>query len=356
MSELAGSPRERVESLYYPQELEEWGDGLPLVPPLDWLVEEALDYIDVPDPDAEYGRVPVSGAELTPRLVAANTIMAGAPPQALPVVWTAVRATMRDEFNLTAIMSTTHPCGVMVVVHGSEFRELGFNAGVGALGPGNRLNATVGRAVRLSLMNIAGARPGGADRATHGQPGKFSFCFAEHVEASPWGSYIERSPYGAEIDAVTVHAAEAPTNVNDHSNDSAAGILRSAAASIAVGGNNNVHLMKDGEVFVVLGPEHASNIAASGFGIRDIQLFLYEIARLPLELVNNINMAGLQTWPAWLEAYATLGPTHVPVVPSPDAFRILVAGGPGKHSMVIPGFGYTASVTLSREDSCESAR
>lgn len=352
MPELTGSPRQRVEQLYYPDELDAWGDGLPLVPPVEWLVEEALSHLDVANPDAVYGRVPVSGADLTPRLVAANAVMAGAPPEAMPVVWTAVRAAMSPEFNLTAILSTTHPCGVMVVVHGSGFRELGFNAGVGALGPGNRLNATVGRAVRLSLMNIAGARPGGADRATHGQPGKFSFCFAENTEASPWPSYGQRSPYGADVDAVTVHAGEAPTNVNDHRNDTAAGVLRSVAATVAVGGNNNVHLMKGGEVFVLLGPEHANTICDDGFGIPDAQLFLFEVARLPLEMVRNINMAGLHTWPAWLEAYASLGPSHVPVVPSPDAFRILTVGGPGKHSMAVPGFGYTTSVTLSCQDAC----
>lgn len=355
MTDVVDSPRHRVEDLYYAADLEQWGDGLPLVPPVERLVEEALEHLDLPDPDADFGHMPVSNAVVTPRLVAANAVMAGAPPQALPVVWTAVRAVLRPEFNLTAVLSTTHPCGVMVVVHGPGFEELGFNSGVGALGPGNRMNATVGRAVRLALMNIGGARPGGADRATHGQPGKYSFCFAENRAASPWPYYAARSSYGDDVDAVTVHGGEAPTNANDHINDSATGILRTIATTLTVGGNNNLHLMKDGEVFIVLGPEHASNISDSGFSVEDMQMLLFELARMPTETVNAINMAGLHSWPPWLEAYADMGASRIPVVPSPAAFRILVAGGAGKHSMVVPGFGYTTSVTLSKQDACDAS-
>src|SRR5690349_4749832 len=128
---------------------------------------------------------------VTRRVVAVNAVLAGCPPATFPVVLSAVLALARPEVNLRGVNATTHPVAPMVIVHGEIAERCGFNAGIGAFGPGNRANATVGRAVRLVLLHVAGARPGSGDAATHGQPAKYTFCAAEHLAASPWGSYAE---------------------------------------------------------------------------------------------------------------------------------------------------------------------
>jgi hypothetical protein len=130
-----------------------WSDGLPLVPPTARLVEQAV-RASGRDGDEVLGAVPPSNRGATVRAVAANAVMAGCLPQLMPVVVAAVRAVLEPRFNLQAVTTTTHPVTPLVVVHGPVVDELGFNAGAGTFGQGNRANATAGRALRLVLHNI----------------------------------------------------------------------------------------------------------------------------------------------------------------------------------------------------------
>jgi hypothetical protein len=295
--------------------------------------------------DEVLGVMPVAGGEVTPAKVAASTVLAGCSPNAFPVVLTAITAMLRPEFNLTGIQATTHPVAPLLIVHGPVTRTLGMNWSSGAFGPGNVANATIGRAVRLCLMNLGHARPGKGDRATQGQPSKYSYCVAENADESPWAPYHVSRGLSAETSAVTVYGAENPHNVNDHVSDDAKGLLGTVALTLANGGCNNVHFSR-GEVFVVLGPEHAASIAASGFTREDVQLWLYDHARLPLRDLRDRNMWEGRQWPAWMNADADDdADRRMPVVRAPHALRVLVVGGPGKHSCVIPGFGETNSIT-----------
>src|SRR5262249_58392909 len=54
------------------------------------------------------------------------------------------------------------------------------------LGQGNRANGAIGRALQLVIRNIGGGRPQEVDRATLGNPGKYTYCFAEDEEGSCW--------------------------------------------------------------------------------------------------------------------------------------------------------------------------
>jgi hypothetical protein len=321
-----------------------WGDGLPVLPPTEERVRACLDTVAV-GPDEVLGFMPVAGAEVTAAKVAANAVLAGCPAAAFPVVLTAITAMLRPEFNLTGLQATTHPVAPLLIVHGPIAGELGMNWGSGAFGPGNLLNATIGRAVRLCCMNLGHARPGRGDRATQGQPSKYSYCVAENAEDSPWEPYHVSQGLSADTSAVTVYGAENPHNVNDHVNDDAKGLLGTVALTLANAGCNNVHYTQ-GEFFVVLGPEHAASIAASGFTREDVQLWLYDHARLPLRALRDRNMWNGRQWPAWMDADADDDPDRrMPVVRAPHALRLLVVGGPGKHSCVIPGFGETHSIT-----------
>jgi hypothetical protein len=259
-------------------------------------------------------------------------------------VLTAVRALARPEVNLRGVNATTHLVAPMVIVHGEIAARCGFNGGIGAFGPGNRANATVGRAVRLVLLHVAGARPGFGDAATHGQPAKYTFCAAENVAESPWGGYAESRGVTA-ASAVTVHCGEGPHNVHDAE---AAGdprlILGKVASAMTSLGMNNAPISQ-AEFFVVLGPEHARSLADAGLQRDDVSSWLYEHARMPAGTFRR-HFDEL-AWAEWMKRCADDDP--LPMTGHPDNIRVLVAGGPGKHSLVVPSWGMTRSVTMGVE-------
>ncbi|MFJ8744312.1 hypothetical protein ACIRL2_33665 [Embleya sp. NPDC127516] len=337
---------ESPESLYALLAERGWGDGLPIVAPTPGRVDAMLAGYDG-DPDEVIGVLPPRLGEATARVLAANAVMAGCPPRSLPLLVAAVRGMCAPEFNLRGVNSTTHPVSVMVVVHGEAVRRCGFNAGTGTLGPGNRANATLGRAVRLALMHIGGGTAKGVgdeglgDAATQGQPSKYTFCLAENAEASPWPTY----PRSLGLDvpsAVTVAGMENPHNVHDmETRNNPAPILDKAASVMATFGTNNA-VVSSAEYFVVVGPEHAATLAAAGWARQDVQAYLFEKARRPAGDFRAHFTAAL--WRPWMRA---LGDDDLqPMTESPDNIRVLVAGGPGKHSLVVPSWGLTRSVTV----------
>jgi hypothetical protein len=318
-----------------------WSDGLPLVPPTARLVEQTV-RASGRDGDEVLGAVPPSNRGATVRAVAANAVMAGCPPQLMPVVVAAVRAVLEPRFNLQAVTTTTHPATPLVVVHGPVVDELGFNAGAGTFGQGNRANATTGRALRLVLQNIGEARPGETDRATHGSPTKYSYCLAENAAASPFPTFHDERG-GGPRGAVTVIGGEAPHNVNDHGSTDATGILRNVAGTMATLGCNNVYLR--GQMLVVLSPEHAEVVARDGYDRARIAGELAALARINVHGVSAGNLKRFRAAsPHVFDHLPDDG--YVPMLDQPDDLLLFVAGGPGKHSVVVPTFGTTNAVTV----------
>ena len=325
-----------------------WGDGLPLVPPTKDRVDAMLAAgtgVDsqAQDADEVIATLEPRLGEATRRSIAVNAVLAGCPKGVLPVLVSAVRALARPELNLRGVNATTHPTAPLLIVHGAAVDELGFNAGLGTFGPGNRANATVGRAMRFILLHIAGARPGDGDASTQGQPSKYGYCIAENEAASPWESYPRSVGCGAPS-ALTLHCGENPHNFHDMESDAPAPILEKAASVMATLGSNNAPV-SSAEFFLVLGPEHAATIASAGWSRRDVQSFLYEKARLSArQLRDAFNVVQLRPWIQSLS-----DSDAVPITDHPDNIRVLVAGGAGKHSCVIPSWGMTKSVTLPIE-------
>jgi hypothetical protein len=320
-----------------------WGDGLPVVAPTAPRVERVLSgYPGAPD-DVLAVLPPRSGAA-TARIVAVNAVMAGCPPEVFPVLVAAVRALARPEFNLRGVQATTHPVAIMVGVHGEVIDEAGFQAGVGTFGPGCRANATTGRAIRLLLLHAGGGAPGRGDASTQGHPAKYTYCFAENVAASPWPIY-PRSRGVESASAVTLAAVEGPHNCHDMWSTRATPIFEKVASVMATLGSNNAPMMTS-EFFVVLCPEHAGQAAREGWSREDVQLFLYEHARLPWRVWkrHHPGRAGLAApWAADVDDPDWM----MPIVAPPERIRVLVAGGPGKHSCVIPSWGsISESVTV----------
>ena len=295
-------------------------------------------------PDEVIGTVPPRFGIATARTIAVNAVLAGCPPPVFPVVVAAVRALLHPDVNLRGVQATTHSVAAMVIVHGDAVDALGFNAGHGTFGPGWTANATVGRAVRLVLLHIGGGRPGDGDASTQGQPAKYTYCFAENDEASPWPTY-PRSIGVEAASAVTVAGVEGPHNSHDMWTTEPVTVLDKVASVMTTTGSNNASMIGS-EFFVVLCPEHAQLAASAGWSRQDVQLFLYDRARLPLHVFTEHFGHDRRGGAPWAEAL-TDPEAMIPMVSPPERIRVLVAGGPGKHSCVIPAWGeISMSVTL----------
>ncbi|TFV64812.1 hypothetical protein E4P41_00465 [Geodermatophilus sp. DF01-2] len=336
------APGDVLEFLAFAEE-RRWSDGLPSVPPTEELVERA---VAATGRDAGHlvGLVPPSNRGASVGAIAANAVMAGCPPELTPVVVAAVEAALEPRFNLQALTTTTHPVTPLVVVHGPVAERLGFNGGPNAFGQGNRANAGVGRALRLVLQNVGEARPGETDRATHGTPGKYAYCIAENAAGSPFETF-HAARGGGPGGAVTVFGGEAPHNINDHGSTDAAGILNTIAGTLASLGSNNLYLR--GQLLLVLGPEHAEVLAREGYDRRRIQeaLHAHPRARISLAGVSEGNFDRYRrTAPHVFADVPDDG--VVPMLDGPESLLVMVAGGPGKHSMLVPSFGTTEAVTV----------
>ena len=201
------------EALYDIFEERGWGDGLPLVPPTSARVDAMLEGCGG-DPDEVLAVLPPRFGKATRRMVAVNAALAGCKPEYMPVLVAATRALGEKKLNLRGVNATTHPVAPLMIVHGEIAERAGYNSGLGAFGPGNRANATTGRALRLILLHVAGAVPGPGDASTQGGPAKYAYCVAENTAASPWGSF-HRSVGVDAASAVTLHCGEAPHNFHD---------------------------------------------------------------------------------------------------------------------------------------------
>jgi hypothetical protein len=278
--------------------------------------------------------------------IAINAAMAGAAPEHMPVVLAALRALADPSFNLNAIQTTTHPCTPLLVVNGPIAGRLGISGGANALGNGYRANAVIGRAVRLVLQNVGGAVPGETDRATLGHPGKFTYCLAENEAESPWEPlHVERG-FRPEVSCVTVFGAAGPHNVNDHGSASADSLLKALASTLAAPASNNIYY--GGEALVIVGPEHARTIADSGWSKTDLKRALWERGRVRMDAFSQENITRYKhIIPGRFDA-TDPSATITPTVRWEDVM-VMVAGGPGKHSVVVPTFGATRAVTARIE-------
>ncbi|MBT6275800.1 MAG: hypothetical protein HOI95_16905 [Chromatiales bacterium] len=270
--------------------------------------------------------------------MAANAVMAGAKPEYFPVVVAGLRAVLHPDYNLHGSLATTHSCAQMMLVNGPLRNELKINYSSNCFGQGWRANATIGRSLQLILLNIGGAKPGDMDRSTQGSPAKFSLCYGENEEESPWEPYHVRKGFSAEDSVVTVMAGEAPHNINDHGSTSGKGLLTTFGSAIANPGANTIY--GKGPYFLIIGPEHAATIHRDGYTIEDVQAEIYERSKVHVDRVSKENQ----------ESYAGSG--HHPVngyyyiTPSPAEIQVTVAGGPGKHSAFIPSFGATMASSV----------
>jgi hypothetical protein len=343
----ASQPRATVqleEDDVYPEFVRrEWCDGLPFVAPTRARVDAMLAGARA-DGAESLGLMPPLWRECTLEALAVNAVMAGAHPSYFPVIVAAVQAMLDPAFNLYGVQATTHPVAPLVIVTGPYARAIGLHAGSGLFGPGFRPNATIGRAIRLTLLNVGGAWPGRHDMATQGSPAKFSYAIAERDDVSPWEPLHVGLGFAAGESVVTVYGGEAPHNVNDHVSTTAPGILNNVADVAATLGSNVGWYMNQSQLLVVLGPEHAATIAADGLAKADVQRFVFEHARISLGRLKLGGMWGMHDWPIWMQK-TTDDAVMLPQVLSVDDIFVMVAGGSGKHSVVVPNCTFSRAVS-----------
>jgi len=276
-------------------------DGLPVVPPTPERVLRMLDGT-TRAPDEVVAVVPPDLVECTVEKVAINAVMAGCKPEYLPVVLAAVEAACTDEFNIHGLLATTWFAGPLVVVNGPIARAIGMNSGINALGQGNRANATIGRALQLVVRNVGGGRPGGVDRATLGQPGKYTFCFAEDEVGSPWSSLATDRGVPEGRSAVTLFAAEGVRGMADQTSRTPESLARSFATCLA--GVTHPRVVVAFDAMLVVCPEHGRVFAEAGWDKARLHAELNDALMLDtdplLEGVDGLDMgldpkwAGLQ--------------------------------------------------------------
>lgn len=313
-----------------------WSDGMPLLPPTETAVKKFLE--SCRGDNEPFG--PISPRQVTPTLqsLAANAVMAGCKPEYFPVVLSALRGVLAEEYNLHGTLATTHPCAPMIMVNGPLRTELEINCGSNCFGQGWRANATIGRALGLILMNVGGAKPGVMDRSTQGSPAKYTFCFGENQEESPWEPFHVRRGFSADDSVVTVMAGEPPHNINDHASTSGKAILTTVMSVMAQSGANTVY--GKGPCVLVFGPEHAATLHRDKWTPDTIKEYLWEHARIPVANVSPENQAMYaETGRVPINGAYTIGRTT-------DDIHVAVAGGAGKHSSWIPSFGGTAVVSV----------
>ncbi len=274
MSDLLAVEESEVQEHFFE---EGWTDGLPIVPPTPDRVFAMLDGGGIDDPDDVLGTVPQRGVVVTAEKAAINAVMAGCRPDYFPIVLAGLGAMLDPAFNAHTVTTSTGGAALCLVVSGPMAREVGMNAGHNVLGPGNRANATIGRALRLVANNVLGARTGGLDGSSVGHPGKYTLCFAEDPPPAPWEPLGVALGYEPDDTVVTILPTEGPRQVANHLVEDPERVLLTFAAAMKVG--SNFVAGKGAQGVVVLGHEHRTAVIEAGWSRRRVQEFLADASR-----------------------------------------------------------------------------
>jgi hypothetical protein len=335
-----GEAEDEIEAMY----ARGWSDGLPLVPPTTERVARMCagttrapgDLVAIVPPDL---------VECTVEKVAINAVMAGCRPEYLPVVLAAVEGACTEEFNIHGLLATTWFSGPLVIVNGPIARVIGMNSGVNALGQGNRANATIGRALQLVIRNVGGGRPGEVDRATLGNPGKYTFCFAEDEAGSPWEPLAVERGLAPGTDAVTLFAGEGVRGMVDQLSRTPESLARSFAACLrTVAHPKNVIVW---DALIVVSPEHARVFREAGWTKARFRQELDGLLQLPAEELVHGAGGIAEGMP---EAFCAPG-TTLPKFRDGGLLIAHAGGGAGLFSAIIGGWasGAVGSAPVTQE-------
>ena len=313
-----------------------WTDGLPVVPPSVERVDHMLEYEGRPA-ETVIASHPTTGFKCTVHVAAVNAVMAGCEPEFFPVIVAAFEAMNEPDFNFHGSTASTGGSAPLLVVSGPMADELGMNSDVNLFGPGNRANATIGRAVRLILMNVFRMIPGVSDKSTQGNPGKYSLCIAERSRGNPWPLLVEEQDFPDGVSSVTVFAGGGFCNVENHGANTPEQVLGSVADAMA-----NYGCITLGQSAVVLSPEHVRIISGAGWSRAQVKEYLFTKA---FRTVDGLKSVGKFRQTEYDKQHADGGTSPLVVEGqlhrgfSPDDILLVVGGGDaGGHSCFIPSW------------------
>lgn len=298
-----------------------WTDGLPVIPATPALVERFVAASGRAGEDL-VGLMPPRKGRATVRTIAVNAVMAGCRPEYMPVVLAAVDAMLDPSYPLEFMQVTTNPMTPFLLVNGPVRRELDINCGTGCLGPGWRANATIGRAIRLVMINVGGALPGVYSKVSFGSPLRYSYVCGENEEENPWTPFHVERGFAPEDSTVTVFKASNFCNISGGEGVGPDEILRQIATNMPpmYGGGDGALLL--------LGVNHARSLYEAGLSKRDIQQRLWELARLPASYFAA-DFAQIET------AAGRGDGATVWRVRKPEEIYLAVAGGAGPQDVYI---------------------
>ncbi len=315
-----------------------WTDGLPIVPPTEALVLRFLAAAALAPGDV-VGVEPVRRRRITAEKVAIAAVMAGCLPEYMPVVIALVKAVCEPEYGLHGCTASTGGSAPFVVVNGPIRHEIGMNATHNVLGNGNRANATIGRSLRLLILNVLGGIPGRLDRSTLGHPGKFTFCVAEDEEDSSWTPLAVERGVPAGASAVTVLAAESPHQVMNEWTRDPRELLETYAAAIRA--NMLTYSIWAGNYAIVIAKQQREILAAASWGKQDVRQYVFESARVKRGEWRTVGKGAIAGRKDEEKIYTALR--------SPDDLLVVAAGGPaGGFGAVVPPWYGAKSLAITR--------
>ncbi len=326
-----------------------WSDGLPVVTPTEERIERMLGGTRR-DPEEVIGPIPPLGEIATVRQVAIHAVMAGCKPGYLPVVIGGTEALIMEPLNLGGVQATMHSVAPLMIVNGPYAKEIDLTGGRGCFGPGFRANATIGRAIRLMLLNLGGGIPRVASMSIYSQPSRFTFCVAENEAESPWESLAVSRGFAPEDNVITAVMCENPQIIFNDVDKDPKRLLIPHMDNIAAMGSWPIWVRTD--VALALSPEHARYCAEGGFSRADVHAYICESAgRTVGELKRGgpwreDRPGGRWTYPVDRDD----DDFFIKAINDPGDLHLFVAGGNGPMSAVMPGWnGASRAVTHAYE-------
>jgi len=316
----------------------EWSDGLPVVTPTEARVQWMLTGTRR-SPDEIVGPIPPALEVATVRTVAIHAVMAGCKPEYLPVVLGGVQLILREEFNMGGVQCTMHGVAPLMIVNGPYAQKIGLHGGNGCFGPGFRANATIGRAIRLILLNLGGGISGKASATVFSSPFRYTACVTENAAISPWASLAESRGYSTADNVITCAMAENPRLHFDDVSTEPERLLRGVGDAMTAPGSWNMWFVSD--MVVAMSPQHAKLCADAGMSRADV---VERLSQLAVRKQSGVKYGG--NWRPERARAMGVDPDDenalIRAVKDPRRLHLIVAGGNGPITAVCHGWNETS--------------
>ena len=336
--ELDGDDADLIEACYE----RGWSDGLPVTPP---TAERVLAMLAGTrrSPQEVIGLIPPDRVECTVEKAAINAVLAGCKPEYLPVVLAAIEAALVPEFGLHGVLCTTNAVAPVIMVNGPIAKRIGMNSKGNVFGQGNRANATIGRALQLVVRNVGGGRPGEIDRACFGNPGKYTFCFAEDEDDGVWESYAVEQGFSKDASTVTLFTGDGVTPIIDQVARSPEQLIDSYVPCLRA--VYNTSQVTDVAAFLVVGPEQARVFYRAGWSKQRLKDELHKRLHVPVRELKH----GFGTEKEVERLKREDPDARVPKFKTGSLNVIRAGGSAGLFSAIISGLGSITIKPVTRE-------